>query len=319
MSKLALRVFAGQGNRADLAASRAGPESAGADPSNGSDNREQRPHTGDPDKGLAWNTLTALQQRMYGLIAAVEGQLSLREAGDDNRDRIIPTDVATHPQNQQGVLIQDCVIPISSISQSRGDLMGHVQMPEAAQAAAEDNSVPAGNAASSGEQATQQQVHDSTVQHQEDHDAAAKQDVAAGDASSASVTQDAAHNSSNVQAGQQALPVSSAGTVQLPSHSTVCVTSAEDTAVASAAVTEAGVTHAAANESADPQPEVETPQKQLVLLSSKKQQVNLLLLLLCQCAHCDGASIHCVLQISSVRLSFIIILLMCSIKALFLT
>lgn len=43
---------------------------------------EQQPSFDEPDKAQAWNKLTTLQQRMQSLIAAVEGQLSVRDVAD---------------------------------------------------------------------------------------------------------------------------------------------------------------------------------------------------------------------------------------------
>ena len=44
------------------------------------------PHFEDPHKAKAWQKLTHLQQRMLGLISAVEGQLSLSRSPDSAPD-----------------------------------------------------------------------------------------------------------------------------------------------------------------------------------------------------------------------------------------
>lgn len=183
------------------------PASVRADAAAGGDSLQAQPSFGDLNKAQAWGKLTALQQRMQSLIAAVEGQLSLRDTGEAVRDVTIPTesqlttstteDSARDPINpseegqlglhNSGVLGRDpmlstdgrlCLHRIGCSAQDTADPLAESQLDSyKAGESARDHAVPSGTARNAGDQCMSQDNAENSAQglHQVDGAAAGDQ------------------------------------------------------------------------------------------------------------------------------------------------
>ena len=192
--------------RADSSEARADPASVRADAAAGGDSLRAQPSFADPNKAQAWGKLTALQQRMQSLIAAVEGQLSLRDVGEAVGDLTIPTesqlttdrteDTARDPINpneegqlglhSSGVLGRDPILPIGNrLSLHEGGSAQDTANPaaesqlssDAAGESSKNHAVPSETARTAGDQCMSQDNAENSAQglHQVDGAAAGDQ------------------------------------------------------------------------------------------------------------------------------------------------